>query len=276
VNLKTRLFAGASALVMAGTLVATAIPANAAPPPSLGTIIGGCSGQQSVAKLKVVATGLGIDNTMQNTKISLKAVVGGEGTCNLGAGPIVPDVGSFKASLTGFASCNTALLPPPGGLPPNGKFGVSFAAGLVKAQAYTRIASTDGTYNADVVGAHGMFTKGPLAGADVDGTLYQNPTIKDKTVPGGAPPAAFLGPFGAFLGVDVNGFDSGQIGASCLAGASAGIVFYNDGHGATLAIPVPDPTAITMTLVGDGPSLLEAYGLVGGLADATGLTFSIY
>ena len=62
-------------------------------------------------------TGVGLGNTEQSVKISLKANLGGEGSCDLGAGPLTPDAGTFKASLTGFASCDTSLSPPPGGLP---------------------------------------------------------------------------------------------------------------------------------------------------------------
>jgi hypothetical protein len=229
---------------------------------------GGCTGQQMLAKIRNVTTGLGLDNTSQNVKISMKAVTGGDGTCTVGtASPAVPDPKSFKVAVTGFASCDVGATS--AGLPPVGKLQFSFGGGAVKLQAYARIASTDPVigYASDVIGVHGFFAKGPLAGADVNGTLYQNPTIKDKSV----------GPtFGAFpAGLDVNPFDSAIIGAGCVSGTSAGTLLFNDGGGASLVPAVQAPTTITQTLVGDGPSLLQGAGFVSG-ASASGLSFSIY
>ncbi len=129
----------------------------------------------------------------------------------------------------GFASCDTTLTPP--GLPPSGKIGFTQSGGTVKDQGYVRFASIDptgSTYFQDVIGVHGLLTKGPFAGADIDGSLSQNPTVKDKTLPSGVSPGA-LGNYDSFTGLDVNAFDSLEIGASCLSGTSAGNLLFNNG-----------------------------------------------
>jgi hypothetical protein len=252
-----------------------ATSAHAAP-----TVLDHCTGNFSVASIKNPLNGLGIVNTETNVKISAKSV--GAATCATGgllstAGPI--DSASFKASIVGFASCDTSLTPP--GLPPSGKFGFTQAAGTVKSGGYLRFASIDPTgavYFSDVVAVHGMMVKGPYAGTDVDGTIFQNPTVKDKTV----------GPaFGPFTGLDVNPFDSLTIGASCLSGTPAGFLLGNDNHGGACTVVgkgcVLESTNITTTLVGDGTSLLESVsggalvtGAAGGTTPAQGLTFSVY
>jgi hypothetical protein len=278
VNLKTRLFAGVSTLAIAGGIAAIgASSATAAP-----TVVDHCTNTYSVAAIKNPVNGLGIVNTETAVKISTKPVnaptcTGAPGALLTAAGPI--DAGSFKTSIAGFASCDTSLLPP--GLPPSGKFGFSQAGTTLKTGGYLRFASVDPTgsiYYSDVVGIHGMIIKGPYAGVDLDGTVFQNPTFKDKTV--GAT-------FGPFVGFDVNPFDSLVIGGSCLAGTSAGNLLFNDNHG-DCTDPLSKncvlaPTDIKLTLVGDGTSLLESVsggalvtGAGGGNNPATGLTFSIF
>jgi hypothetical protein len=279
VNLKTRLLAGASTLALVGSIAAVgASSAHAAP-----TVIGACHNNNAVAGIKNTVTGAGLVNTLppvgQADKIGVKSV--NAPTC-VGAVAGV-DASSLKASIVGSASCDTSLTPP---FPPSGKLGFTQAGGTVKDAGYVRFASIDPTgsiYYQDVIGLHGIMTKGPIAGADIDGSLSQNPTVKDKTLPSGSLPGA-LGPYGSFTGYDVNAFDSLAIGGSCLAGSSSGILLLNDGSGAPCVAPgkgcIAAPTAITTTLVADGPSLLEGTGLVtgagGGTTPAQGLVFSVY
>jgi hypothetical protein len=251
----------------------TTVPSGGGP-----TTLDHCTGNFSVASIKNPLNGLGLVNSETNVKISAKSV--GAATCQptgmlSAAGPIDP--ASFKASIVGNASCDTSLTPP--GLPPSGKFGFTQGVGTVKSGGYLRFASIDPTgavYYADVVAVHGIMVKGPYAGTDVDGTLSQDPTVKDKTVP-----AVTYGPF---VGYDVNPFDSLGIGASCLSGTSTGFLLGNDNHGATCTLVgkgcVAIGTDIKTTLVGDGTSLLEPTGLVngagGGVTPAQGLTFSVF
>jgi hypothetical protein len=225
------------------------------------TVIGTCSGQSAIGKIKDVATGThGLTNISENDKISLKAVTGGEGTCNLGAGPVTPDPGSFKASFTGFASCdNTAT---PGGLAPSGKVSLSFAGGTVKLQSYARITSPpDPVHSPDVVGVHGIVVKGSIAGADVDGSVWEDPTFKDAT-----------NTSGLFAKYDVNPLDMAAIAASCTSGTSTGNLAFTDGSGGKK--PTAVPTNIETVLSGDGQSPLGA--ALGFTPLASGLTFSVY
>jgi hypothetical protein len=197
------------------------------------------------------ADGLGLNNTLLAVKISIKSTPTGAMTCTglpAADGAVVP--GSFKGTLgnglTSQASCDTSLVST--ALPPAGKFGWSGALG--KEQGYARLSAGDPTINyfADVVSTHGLITKGAMAGVDVDGTLFQNPTVKDKTLPTA----------GTWVGVDTNAQDSFFIGASCQTGGSAGTLAFNNGLGGKGGLgSVPAPTRITLTLVGDGASLIE-------------------
>lgn len=275
-NLKTRLFAGATTLALVGGIAAIgAQSASAAPPAPSPTVVDHCTNNFAIAQIKnptaVVPTG--IVNTLTNVKIGTKAT--GAPSCVgafTGAGAI--DAASFKTSIVGEASCNTALTPP---APPVGKFGFTQGAGTVKEQGYLRFASIDPTgvyFYSDVVNLHGFIAKGPAAGLDVDGSVFQNPTVKDKTLPQDP----------RFPGYDVNPFDSLEIGASCLSGTSAGNLLFNDGSGATCTTKCkPIATNIQLTLVGDGTSILEAFnggvlilGAGGGNHPAEGITFSVY
>jgi hypothetical protein len=194
------------------------------------------------------------------------------GTGQIDGAAVTP--GSLKASVAGQASCNTSLTPAPPALPASGKLGWTAAAGTLKEQGYIRFAASDPTVNyyQDEISVHGIMVKGALAGADVDGGLFQNPTVKDKTV--GAT-------FESFTGVDMNPVDGLLIGASCQAGTSAGALSFNNGLGGAKG-PVAAPTAISLTMVGDGPSLLETTGALAGklgacpCATAPGLTFSAF
>lgn len=267
-RLKTRLFAGASTLALVGGLAAFAVPAHAAITP---TVIGACTGAEALASIKTDA-GTGITNVLQNSKISVKSITGQTMTCSgLLAGDGAVDPGSLKSSIAGSASCDTSLTPP---FPPSGKIGWSAAGGTVKEQGYVRFAGSDPAINyyVDVINVHGLITKGAVAGADIDGGLFQNPTVKDKTT--GAT-------FGAFTGVDMNPADDLIIGASCQFGTSAGALSFNNGLGGAKG-PVAAPTAITLTMVGNGLSNLESTGAVAGkigacpCVQAPGLIFSVY
>jgi hypothetical protein len=226
-----------------------------------------------LAAIKSTA-GTGINNTNQQAKISIKSINGA--TCSaptdspLGA---VIDSGTLKASFSGNLSCNAALAPPVGTLPASGKFG--FAQAGVVNRGYVRLTANDPAINffPDVVSVHGIMVKGPLAGADVNGTLSQDPTIKDKTT--GSPA------YGAFTGVDVNPSDVAQIATSCASGNSTGSLMFNSGVGG-LKGPVPVPTSISLTMIADGTSLLERAGLVSPPnmsvpgVPASGLSFSVF
>jgi hypothetical protein len=203
-----------------------------------------------VASVKT-ADGLGLDNTLRAVKISIKSTAAGAMTCSglpAADGAIIP--GSFKATLgnglTSEASCNTALVS--ANLPPAGKFGWAGAAGVE--QGYARLSQGNPAVNqfADVVNTHGIVTKGAMAGVDVDGSLFQNPTVKDKSLPN----------VGNWVGVDTNAQDSFFIGASCQTGGSAGTLAFNDGSGGKGGLgSVAAPTRVTLTLVGDGVSLID-------------------
>jgi hypothetical protein len=276
VKLKTRLLAGAGTLALVGGIAAAAVPASAVNPPA--TAVASCTGEQALAAIKTAA-GTGITNTLQTSKISVKSLATVAPTCNYSAGfgggavdGAAVVAGSLKSSISGQASCNTALIPAPPALPASGKIG--WLAGIAKEQGYVRFAASDPTVNfyQDVVSLHGLMTKGALAGADIDGGVFQNPTVKDKTV--GAT-------FESFTGVDMNPVDGLIIGASCQAGASAGSLSFNNGLGGAKG-PVAAPTAITSTMVGDGGSLLETTGALAGkigacpCVTAPGLVFSAF
>jgi hypothetical protein len=241
------------------------------------TTLGTCTGLNAVATIKNTVTGAGLTNTLpptgQSDKISVKSINAPacSGPSFTAPGTAI-DSASLKASIVGAESCNTSLPP---SFPPNGKLGFTQGVGTVKDGGYVRFSANDPTKNyfADVVSVHGIMVKGPLAGVDLDGTLSQDPTVKDKTVPAVQ--------YGAFTGLDVNPFDSAMIGASCLSGTSSGNLLFNDNlSGGTK--PVAVPTAITTTLVGDGSSLLDGAGLAPPAdhthpgVPAAGLTFSVY
>jgi hypothetical protein len=232
------------------TSTTTTAPTTTTTVPSATHPVGACAGIRALAGIKT-ADGLGLDNTLRAVKISIKSTPTGAMTCSglpAADGAVVP--GSFKATLgnglTSEASCNTALVST--ALPPAGKFGWAGAAGVE--QGYARLTATNPTINyfSDVVATHGIITKGAMAGVDVDGTLFQNPTVKDKT----------LTPIAPWVGVDTNAQDSFFIGASCQTGGSAGTLAFNDGSGGKGGLgSVPAPTRVTLTLVGDGTSLID-------------------
>ena len=243
-NLKTRLLAGASALTLVGGIAVAAAPSAMAAP------IGACTGGQQLAGIKT-PDGLGLNNTLKVVKIGIKSNLSNAMTCSgapAAAGPV--DAGTFKATLgngtTSEASCDTTLVST--ALPPAGKVGWTQQTGVVVNQGYIRLSATDPTknYYSDVVGVHGIMTKGPLAGVDVDATVWQNPTVKDKTLPVA----------GSWVGVDTNAQDSFLIGASCQTGGSAGDLSFNNGLGGVKG-PVAAPTNVTLTLVGDGLSFID-------------------
>jgi hypothetical protein len=207
--------------------------------------------------------------------------------------------------LLGDEGCNQI---PDGNLPPNGKFALDLNGGI---QAYLRIGGYDQlgpNYFADVIAFHGIVVKGLMAGVDVNATLFQTPTLKDKTV--GQP--EFHG-FEA-LGYDVNAQDDVGIGQLCASGNpvdNTNLVQYNNGGAGAkdpinapcdgilfgIAVappgtvgnaanqcvgkPVAIPNRISITMVGDGPSLLDPNvptGVLGNCpcAPADGIHFSIY
>jgi hypothetical protein len=233
VSLKKRILGLVATATLVGTIGVVAAPAAHA------VTIGSCSGISAIGKAKGVLDGLGLDNTQKQVKVSVKSTAGSGGTCSVGGPPLPIDAGGVKASLVGFASCDTSLTPP--GMPLNGKIKVSAAGGAFAIQAYARFAGQPDEINSpDYVDLKGTVIKGPIAGADFDATIWYNPTAKDKT--------NLSGPFAGYNTDPVN---SATLGAGCVAGANT----------------------LDLIAVGDGPSWLV--GLVSTEFTPNGIFFGL-
>lgn len=184
-NLKTRLITGTSALVLVTGLIGVAAPAAHAAP----TVIGGCSGGLSVADFGANPANQ-LDNTdsprVEHTTPALdwsSAAIPKPKqlpTCTVGGGPL-PVINQVSA-LSGYASCNPAASPPPPPaipIPLHGKLTLvhTTTPPPPASSAYVSVLGIgkNGHY-ADVIDLGGILITGALAGADVSGSFWENPS----------------------------------------------------------------------------------------------------
>jgi hypothetical protein len=330
--MKTRLLSGASALALLGS--AAFIGGGTAHAAYVSNPVADFSGGAFLGSAKTTGlppgpgtvAGLGIGSSAETLKLSMKATTQESGNVYTQQGPAPITVPDMKWALLGDEGCNQQS---DGNLPPSGK--VSFTiSGLqipLPQSGFVRITGYDPqgpNYFADVINFHGIVEKGTMAGVDINATLFQTPTVKDKSqvaVPTQNTVPDFMG-FQA-LGYDTNPGDDVAIGQLCQGGGpvdASNILQYNNNMGGakagqqpcdgaiygftTLTTPVvapagsvltapatnacvgkpaPIPNRIAVTMVGDGPSLLDPnvpLGVLGpcnpNCAPADGVHLSIY
>jgi len=208
-SIKTRLIGGASALVLAGSMLAFAAPAANATVLS----VGGCDNLLALGTAKSTTVGAGItDSDNQDVALGTKGVDPNTlkgtnlGACGFNGGLSTPDNG--KPVVKGFsgiksvlkwgtklasveADCNVNDTGDNTEWPLAGALSLTFTqlnnvghneavAGFVTVDGFTDPDNNPGTPS-DVVAFHGLITKGVAVGADITGETEFDPTVKDKT-----------------------------------------------------------------------------------------------
>ena len=271
-NLKSQLLGATSVLVLAGSMLVAAAPAAHAAPQAAG----GCDGGVSLGKIDN-GLGGGLTDTNQAITVStssLKTAIDGAtaqqntgpkgttlaGQCQIGVASVTPTKVSAKLSSSG-ASCAsdttvgedpTAGGTAPASYPLNGKLGIK--EGVNGVTTYVSILGFSPTAQ-DVVDIGGIVTKGDLVGAQVSGSLWEDPAVKD-TVGDQATGVAFPGEDGdstakpkvapTIAGYENSGYSLGVAGLIALGACADGVA--ND---------LASAQSITTVLVGAGPSLLK-------------------
>jgi hypothetical protein len=217
------------------TSTSSTLPPTTRPPIELFR----CSGQRALAKAKVIdGSAAGIVAAQKRVKLTARMVAGGEGTCTFDNSTVIPDSFGMSFSLTGTATCNpVAEL---SGMPPFGKIKISITAlgESFRLQGFIQLRNHPNDQAPDVYSVRGILSKGALAGADIDGSLWLDGTIKDKT-----------NTTGGFAGYDVNPVDLAIMFASCTDSYSYGNLELTDGSDG-----IPSPIFQPYFIVGDGPS----------------------
>ena len=271
-SIKTRLLAGASALAMAGSMMAFAAPAGATV-----TTLGTCQNILALgsAKSSTINPGTGkpygiadvdnIDGSLSAKGVDPNTLKGTVlGSCSFPANVAngVPNAGkpvgvwtNGTHTLTKWSTklysrefdCDTTDTGDMTEWSPSGALSMTFADtstvnGTPKNNAITAQVTVDGFKDpdgnpmtndlSDVVEFHGIVTKGAVLGADVKGETEFDPTIKSKT-------AVYPGS-GAYFGYD---FDlGGALGCSTATKGDANITNFNNGsvggQSQLLGIPV--------------------------------------
>jgi hypothetical protein len=249
-SIKTKLIGGASALAIAGGMLAFAAPAGA-----VVTNVGQCNNLLALGSAKSStinpSTGKnygitdldnldgaigskGVDpNTLKGTNLGTCSIVGGQGAPDSGK-PVQLFAGGSH-SITKWSTklfsrefdCNTADTSDTTEWSPSGALSITFADlnNLGKNQAITAQVTVDGFTDpdnnpgtpSDVVALHGIVTKGALLGADISGQTEFDPTVKDKTQTTATP----------YFGYQ---FDvAGALGCTTATAGDANILLFNNG-----------------------------------------------
>jgi hypothetical protein len=209
-SIKTRLIGGASALVLAGSMMAFAAPAANATVLS----VGGCTNLLALGTAKSTTVGAGItDSDNQDVALSTKGVDPNTlkgtnlGACGFNGGLSTPD--SDKPVVKGFsgiknvlkwgtklasveADCNVNDTTDNTEWPLAGSLSITFTqltATTLKNEAMSGYVTVDGFTDpdnnpgtpSDVVAFHGIVIKGVAVGSDIAGETEFDPTVKDKT-----------------------------------------------------------------------------------------------
>jgi hypothetical protein len=210
-SIKTKLIGGASALVMAGGMLAFAAPAANAAVTTMGT----CNNLLALGSAKSSTVGLGItDQDNLSGALSTKGVgfpskTDPLGTCTTTANQGAPDSGKPVGLLAGGShtvtkwgtklfsrefDCNTTDVTDNSEWSPSGALSITFADtvlvnGIPKPNSLTAQVTVDGFTDpdnnpatpSDVVAFHGIVIKGDLLGSDVAGETEFDPIVKDTT-----------------------------------------------------------------------------------------------
>jgi hypothetical protein len=256
-SIKTKLIGGASALAIAGGMLAFAAPAANAAVVTVGT----CQNLLALgsAKSSTINPSTGknygitdldnLDGAIGSKGVGTPSKTDPLGTCNIVAGQGAPDAGK-PAGLIGGGShtvtkwstklfsrefdCNTADTGDTTEWSPSGALSITFAdlaPSTGKANAITAQVTVDGFTDpdnnpgtpSDVVALHGIVTKGALLGADLSGSTEFDPTVKDKTQTTNTP---------------YNGYQfdvAGALGCTTATVGDANILLFNNGSVAGLS-----------------------------------------
>jgi hypothetical protein len=253
-SIKTKLIGGASALAIAGGMLAVAGP----PAGAVVTTIGTCNNLLALgsAKSSTINPSTGkaygitdldnLDGSIGSKGVDRNVVKGTNiGSCNFPSNVAegVPDGGKPVAvwsngtkTLTKWSTklfsrefdCDVTDTTDTTEWAPSGTLSMTFTqiiASTGKNAAITAAVTVDGFTDpdnnpatpSDVVSFHGLVTKGAALGADVSGETEFDPTIKDKTQTTGTP----------YFGYQ---FDvGGALGCSTPAKGDANILLFNNG-----------------------------------------------